>query len=331
MVYISVCIPTFQRCFLLNALLEQLCDLVQSLDQQELFEVCISDNCSTDGTESMVIPFVKKCEYIRYHRHNSNVGFQKNLLSLATMAKGEWIFYMGDDDLPEQSLLEQLTIGSRSTNGIVLFNNNTGDGKSIREDVSSGEYSGINRILKVFPHHHPSFLSNLMFRKRMFLSVCDSISIESAYPHLIAFWEILRSKKRLTFINQQIVRAGVGFRDWQVWQPVFSSVDHARILTEGPMSFDETRINRLQRFYWSMKSIPRALYYVRESILPALPNTPYRELSFRNLWDAYAGCRVSQICACLIFGLGKSLPKKVLGLMLKSEHVHSRQETTTID
>jgi glycosyltransferase involved in cell wall biosynthesis len=69
---VSVVLPTFNREKLLREAIESICDQTLSPD---LYEIVISDNCSTDGTEEMVRQMQQRasCE-IRYFRNSSNIG-----------------------------------------------------------------------------------------------------------------------------------------------------------------------------------------------------------------------------------------------------------------
>jgi abequosyltransferase len=103
---ISICIPTYQRCVFLKVLLQALIEQHDdSAIKPGLVEICISDNASTDGTTEMVQELATRCPWIRYARHDQNQGVDHNILTVASMAKGEWIWFMGSDDLPSQGAL----------------------------------------------------------------------------------------------------------------------------------------------------------------------------------------------------------------------------------
>lgn len=96
---VSICIPTFNRARHLENCLNSiaLCEWPPGAD----FEVCISDNCSSDHTEAVVrraqssIPSVR----IKYHRNAENLGIPRNFLKVVSMAEGEFSWLIGDDDL----------------------------------------------------------------------------------------------------------------------------------------------------------------------------------------------------------------------------------------
>ena len=102
---LSICIPTYNRP-------EDLKNCIYSIYQQKKidkksFEVCVSDNCSNFNTFNILKPFKKKLN-IRYKRNKKNLGFAMNVLKVSLMAKGEFIWFLGDDDLVAKDSLNYL-------------------------------------------------------------------------------------------------------------------------------------------------------------------------------------------------------------------------------
>jgi glycosyltransferase involved in cell wall biosynthesis len=99
---ISICIPTFNRP---ESLINCLNSLV--LQTKKNFEVCISDNCSKKNIYNLVRPYKKKLN-IKINKNKKNLGFALNLLKVSSMAKGEFIWFVGDDDLLIKNAIERL-------------------------------------------------------------------------------------------------------------------------------------------------------------------------------------------------------------------------------
>ena len=103
--FLSICIPTYNRP-------EALRNCINSIFEQKNinwknFEVCVSDNCSKENISKVLKPFKKKIN-IRYKRNKKNLGFAMNLLNVSMMAKGEFIWFLGDDDLVNQNSISYL-------------------------------------------------------------------------------------------------------------------------------------------------------------------------------------------------------------------------------
>lgn len=63
------------------------------------FELMISDNASTDGTESICKDYMKMDPRVKYHRFASNFGASKNYNYLYRVASGKYFRWSNDDDL----------------------------------------------------------------------------------------------------------------------------------------------------------------------------------------------------------------------------------------
>lgn len=94
---LSICIPSYNRP-------QELIRLLKSLDISETrrIEVVICEDKSPKRKEirEQVNDFVNSSEYVvRYIENKENFGFDGNLRQCIENAAGEWIMYMGDDDL----------------------------------------------------------------------------------------------------------------------------------------------------------------------------------------------------------------------------------------
>ena len=101
---LSVGVPVYNGAAFLRATLESI--LAQSFDA---FELIISDNASTDGTEAIAREFAARDPRVRYHRNSENLGLAKNynlLFSLAA-AGGEYFKWASADDLCLPGYLER--------------------------------------------------------------------------------------------------------------------------------------------------------------------------------------------------------------------------------
>lgn len=93
---LSLCVPTYNRCYYLENLLES---ITNNLNIKNLeFEICISDNNSTDETFTVIENYSNKIK-INYNKNSSNIGATKNYLKVIEMAKGDFVWLIGDDDL----------------------------------------------------------------------------------------------------------------------------------------------------------------------------------------------------------------------------------------
>ena len=64
-------------------------------------EVIVSDNASTDGTKEYMEELVQrgKLKNLCYHRNDENIGPDNNFVMCYKLAKGDYIWLLGDDDM----------------------------------------------------------------------------------------------------------------------------------------------------------------------------------------------------------------------------------------
>src|SRR3982751_485615 len=70
------------------------------------FEIVISDNGSTDGTESICRRYAAADPRIRYERNETNRGAAWNYNHVFELSRGEYFKWMAHDDLIEPNYLE---------------------------------------------------------------------------------------------------------------------------------------------------------------------------------------------------------------------------------
>lgn len=104
MVKFSICIPAYKSRYL------QLC--IESILKQTLtdFELIILNDCSPESVDAIVQQFGDK--RIKYFKNDQNVGaidLVKNWNKCLSLATGEYIMIMGDDDLLAPDYLEEFS------------------------------------------------------------------------------------------------------------------------------------------------------------------------------------------------------------------------------
>ena len=93
---LSICIPTFNRKKYLEILLSQIEHLIQQ-DYLDI-EICISDNSSDDGSWEYIKKFASQSSRVHIKRQEINIGGNRNLIDITSIASGKWILVIGDDD-----------------------------------------------------------------------------------------------------------------------------------------------------------------------------------------------------------------------------------------
>ena len=120
---LSICIPTYNRADYLNDCLESIAAQVCEDDLlNSQIEVVVSDNASADETKNVVAEYKNKFTNFTYKRNEENLGFDLNVLNVVRSASGEYVWYLGDDDLiingSLKFVLELLKTGEYDVGGV---------------------------------------------------------------------------------------------------------------------------------------------------------------------------------------------------------------------
>ena len=93
---LTLAIPTYNRAAKLKLLLRMVAPEIARLPEVELL---ISDNASTDETESVVREFLRDGLRCRYLRNGTNIDADPNFLQCYAEARGRFVWIFGDDDV----------------------------------------------------------------------------------------------------------------------------------------------------------------------------------------------------------------------------------------
>jgi len=99
---VTVCITTYNRMDLLPKTLRSILD-----QTYKNIEVIIVDDCSTDGTEELILTsLLKQDSRIRYIPHKKNKGLASARNTAINNAKGKYFTFCDDDDIWDKSFVE---------------------------------------------------------------------------------------------------------------------------------------------------------------------------------------------------------------------------------
>jgi len=99
---VSICLTTYNRASALPATIDSL--LAQSFGN---FELIISDDCSSDATESVCREYAARDPRIQYFRNSQNLRMPGNLNSAIRRCRGEYIANLHDGDVYRPDLIEK--------------------------------------------------------------------------------------------------------------------------------------------------------------------------------------------------------------------------------
>jgi glycosyltransferase involved in cell wall biosynthesis len=99
---VSVCVPTYNRAGFLRASLASI-----AAQTYRPLEILISDNASTDDTETICRELASRDPRVRYVRHAANIGLYENHNFCLDESRGEYVGFLHDDDLHAPTLVAE--------------------------------------------------------------------------------------------------------------------------------------------------------------------------------------------------------------------------------
>ncbi len=112
---VSIGVPVFNAERFLARALDSLLD--QTLTD---FELIISDNASTDGTQGICEDYVRRDRRVRYIRQKSNIGAPRNWNVLVHEARGLYFKWASANDYCSPMMLQRCVNVMKADSGIVL-------------------------------------------------------------------------------------------------------------------------------------------------------------------------------------------------------------------
>ena len=113
---LTICIPTYNRCNYLKICLDSIFVNIRGLEKH--IRVIVSDNCSTDGTKTVVTLFESQGKQFEYYCQEKNIGTERNFEFLYNKVDTKYFWIIGDDDFILDNrveyiinLLEQNNVG----------------------------------------------------------------------------------------------------------------------------------------------------------------------------------------------------------------------------
>ncbi len=116
------------------------------------FEIAISDNASTDRTESICRQYAARDARIRYERQPTNVGSSLNAKHVFDMSRGEYFMWACDHDLWEPTFISTCMAVLEQDPGVVLCYPAAdwinGDGESVGSVEGFLDTRGLHRAAR---------------------------------------------------------------------------------------------------------------------------------------------------------------------------------------
>jgi len=91
--FLSICIPTYNRAPYLKKCLES---IVRQVGNNDEVEIIISDNVSDDNTSEIGAYYAKHYKNVKYFRNETNIGGDRNFIRVLKLGNGKYLKLLND-------------------------------------------------------------------------------------------------------------------------------------------------------------------------------------------------------------------------------------------
>ena len=229
---LSICIPTYNRAKYLKNCLNSIL-LAKSLTTLK-FEVCISDNASKDKILPIINFYKKKKLVINYKRNSQNLGFGSNFYKVVKMAKGEFIWVIGNDDLLYIDALKKINELFIKNKEVEFFfiNSSNLNSKFVFKHKQPFD-------TKKIPKNLASFSKIKKNRKTNFLNLIDpSVSWDFLLGIFLTIYKREKFLKNINLLDKKKLK------DRRVWSTIDNTAPHVKVFSyafKNSMSYIQSK------------------------------------------------------------------------------------------
>lgn len=212
---LTIGLPTYNREKQIGNIMSFLFSEINALPlaERDKIEIYVSDNCSSDKTESIVKEsrlYQSGIVDIQYSKNKENLGLVGNLQKIYTTAKGEYLWFMGDDDEYKASIVNKvLNECCKNEYSYVFINHSTfKDGHVI--DTSVTKNLDVNRtdMGLLWDLYKKSgtvmmFISACVYRTKYINDYMQKNNINWVFPCSLSFY--CASKGKMKVINEPMI------------------------------------------------------------------------------------------------------------------------------
>lgn len=185
---LSIAIPTRNRAGYLRDVLTAFEEQIRRLGlSTETVRVYISDNASTDRTADLVREFAARLPHLAPSRNPEDIGGDRNFLQCIRLARGQFCWLVGDDDIINPGALEHILQTLRSVDLALMINLDTNYPAKLKRPcrfASLRDFAA--ECARVNPHllaEHSLITSNV-FRTVVFDQALAEATMSTCYAHM---------------------------------------------------------------------------------------------------------------------------------------------------
>jgi glycosyltransferase involved in cell wall biosynthesis len=165
-------------------------------------EIVVVDNDSTDNTQAIINKLCSENKLIRYYKNYSNFGFDRNCHAAITHARGDYCWFIGDDDLLRPKSLEYVEkiLKKHKDLGVIFVNysrvNRLTNTTIIERDcqIKEDKFFEAGDENVAYVREYPNFVSTLIFHRNSWLSSNYEKYFGTYFQHYGMYLDVIKKK-----------------------------------------------------------------------------------------------------------------------------------------
>lgn len=241
-ILLSLSIPTYSRADRLEECLESIkiqFDINPNL--QDMLEIVISDNASTDHTSVIAEKYKHVFKNFSYVINESNVGFDRNVLNVVKHSSGVYCWYIADDDVVVNGAIDYV-VEKLKTNEYDIIT--VESSPIVKENYYDREVFNNTDIFETrncddFYHGNESLgaVSNLIFNRELWLKCLDlNDYLEYWLYYEVVLKMFVATDKKMLNVLQKLVHTGQDCR-WSENGAELTTFINSNLLLERLIQF----------------------------------------------------------------------------------------------
>ena len=179
--------------------------VLQQIGNDELTEILVSDNASTDDTRAFVEEMQKTYKNLRYHCNEENVGTEANIHTAVRKSRGEYVLVAGDDDYFADGALLVLLTKLVQYRGAALFYLGQGD-DALRVYEGRGPLEYLRQV-----SFFMTWITAVVLRRELYALLPEPRKYDyTRIPQVYLQMEILRRKEDFVVLHGNFFDEGTG-------------------------------------------------------------------------------------------------------------------------
>ena len=179
--------------------------MLQQLGNDELVEILVSDNASTDDTRAFVQEMQKTYRNLRYRCNEKNIGTEANIHTAMRESRGEYVLVAGDDDYFVDGALLVLLTKLVQHRGAALFYLGQGE-DALRVYEGNGPLEYLRQV-----SFFMTWITAVVMRRDLYARISDPQKYDHTHiPQVYVQMEILKRRGDFVVLHGNFFDEGTG-------------------------------------------------------------------------------------------------------------------------